>query len=329
MSGPFDPASPPAPAAPGPQAVGGAQILDRGYRHYAGERTGSSGAMRSVSKYTMQRALGIHRKFRFKIVPILTIVISFIPAIVWVGVVVLTNQLERQAGLNDPMMGGAGRMVANQLIADYPASYGFIVLAIILFAAFVAPEVLCTDRKTGMLGLYLSSSLDRGRYLAAKAIAIGSILSIVTIGPALLLLIGYTSQGYGPDGFASWITTLLRVIGVGLAMAAFHTLIASAISSITTRRAAASATFIVLVLGTGVLIDLAVGELDGPMWLSVFDLVQLPTEFAYRAFGQPGPYTYRYPEVADAWLVYAGFFGWMVASIAIIAERYRRVEVTK
>ena len=319
-------------AASAASAAGGAtaartQILDRGYRHYDGPRTGTSGAMRSVVKYTAQRALGIHRKFRYKIVPILVIAISFVPHIVWVGIIVLTNRLDEQS--DGVMPAGVGRMVANELVKDYPGSYGSIVLAIALFAAFVAPEVLCTDRSSGMLGLYLASPLNRTRYLAAKAMAIGMLLSIITVGPALVMLTGYTSQGYGPDGFGDCIVTLARVLGVGVAIAAFHTLIAAAISSITTRRAAASATFIVLVLGAGVLATLSLVELRAPMWVGAFDLVQLPSEFAYRVFGRPGPLSYWPRPPLDTWVVYAGFFGWMAVSLLVIWDRYRRAEVTK
>ena len=41
--------------------------------------------------------------------------------------------------------------------------------AVLVFVAFVAPEVLCPDRRTGMLGLYLASPLTRDTYLVGKA----------------------------------------------------------------------------------------------------------------------------------------------------------------
>ena len=62
------------------------------------------------------------------------------PVAVFVGVVVLTNNLEqRQAELDTAgsLPEGAGRQVASQLISDYPGTYANIVAAIALFAAFV------------------------------------------------------------------------------------------------------------------------------------------------------------------------------------------------
>lgn len=320
-----------------------ARIADRGYRRYTGERGGVGSSMRSVVKYTVQRVLGIHRKFRFKVMPILTIVISYVPHMVFVGVVVLTNQLEREsqvtgAGVPD----GAGRVVANQLIQDYPGSYTTIVLAILLFAAFVAPEVLCTDRRTGMLGLYMASPLNRGSYLAAKGMAVMSIMLTVTLGPSLLLLIGYSTQGYGPSGIVEWSSTIARVLLVGVGIGLFHTMVSCAISSITTRRAAASAAFIVLLMGTGALSAFLIEQAGAPLWVGAFDLFRLPSEFAFRVFGQisevgyetqqptpDGSGTWSWMTETPTWIVYVGFFGWIALSAVVIWDRYRRVEVTK
>ena len=320
----------PTAAVPTPPSGGAARILDRGYRRYDGERGGIDASMRSVIRYTAQRVLGIHRKFRFKVMPILTIAISYVPHMVYVGVVVLTNQLEQQQAVRQSgLPQGAGRAVANQLIQDYPGSYTTIVAAIALFAAFVAPEVLCTDRRTGMLGLYMASPLNRWNYLAAKGISVGMILLTVTLGPALLLLIGYSTQGYGPSSASDWASTIGRVLATGVGIAFFHTMLSSAISSITTRRAAASAAFIALLMGTGVLVPLLIENVNAPRWLAMFDLIRLPTEFAYRVFGQLSEVGYRDQPITDTWVIYAGFVGWITVSAFVIWDRYRRVQVTK
>lgn len=330
---------PPVAAPTPPPAGSAARILDRGYRRYDGERGGIGSSMRSVIRYTAQRVLGIHRKFRFKVMPILTIVISYVPHMVYVGIVVLTNRLENeQAQMTGPgaIPQGAGRLVANQLIQDYPGSYLNISAAIMLFAAFIAPEVLCTDRRTGMLGLYMASPLNRWNYLSAKALAVGMVLLTVTLGPPLLLLIGYSTQGYGPSSAADWASTIARVLATGVGIAFFHTMLSSAISSITTRRAAASAAFIALLTGTGVLVPLVIEEADAPRWLGMFDLVRLPTEFAYRVFGQTSDigystrqFGYGFQVPTDTWVIYAGFFGWTALAAVVIWDRYRRVQVTK
>jgi ABC-2 type transport system permease protein len=313
------------------------RILDRGYRHFEGTRGGVWAAVRSVVRNTTERALGIHRKFRYKVMPLLTIIISYVPHVVYVGIVVLTNQLDErtatvQVGGAPPGMlpANAGRQVANMLIKDYPDTYLNIVAAVALFAAFVGPEVLCTDRRTGMLGLYLSSPLNRWSYLLAKGIAIGRVMLLVTLGPPVLLLIGYSTQGYGPSGVVEWVTTAARVVAAGVGISLFYTMIACALSSITARRAAASAAFVILVIGSGVVVTVLISATQGSNILAAFNLVSLPVEYAYRVFGQPSTIAY-YPGMppVDTNLVYFSFVGWITLSALVIWDRYRRVEVTR
>ena len=319
------------PSAAPAAAPAATRILDRGYRRYEGQRGGVASAMRSVVVSTVQRALGVHRAFRFKVMPILTIFISYVPHLVYVGVVVLSNRLEERT--NSVGFGPAGepipRGIVNQLIKDYPSSYFTITAAIALFAAFVAPEVLCTDRRTGMLGLYLASPLSRWSYLGAKLIAVSMILLTVTLGPSLLLLIGYSTQGYGPVGFTDWMLTLGRVILAGVGIGLFYTLISAALASITSRRAAASATFVILVMGTGALVQYLVDEARAPVEWGMVNLLLLPIEFAYRVFGQPTQIYYGGFTTMSTPTVYAAFAGWIVVALAVIGNRYSRVEVTK
>lgn len=102
-----------------------------------------------------------------KVLPVATIAFAYLPAIVFVGAAaLLPDQSSRDLAL--PSYG------------DY---YGFVISAIMVFVALVAPEVLCTDRRTGMLGVYLAAPLDRDTYLLAKAAGIAFVLSIVCLGP--------------------------------------------------------------------------------------------------------------------------------------------------
>lgn len=302
-------------------ATADARILDRGYRRYDGPRTGRWGAMSSLIRHTMQRCLGVHRPARAKVFPVLVVLLAYVPTLVYIGVTVLGNRLQRE--------GVPGRSFAEVFIPDYAGNYLQIVLAIVLFAAFVAPEVLCPDRRTGMVGLYLASPLSRPTYLVSKGIAVLGLVSIVTIGPPLVLLIGYTTQGYGPDGVGAWLSTLARILLAGIVVAALYSLVALAISSITSRKAAASAAFIAVMIGLPGVITYLIVVAYQPTWLGLLNLFTLPYEAVYRVFGQPSPFVFGgEPELATP-LVWGAYAAWCLAALAVIADRYRRLEVTR
>lgn len=303
--------------AAGPPA---ARIFERGYRRYEGPRNGSAGAVRSVVRHTVQRCLGLHRPARAKVFPILTVLLAYVPTVIYVGITVLGNRLERQ--------GVPGREMVNQFIPTYASNYLQVVLAIVLFAAFVAPEVLCPDRRTGMLGLYLSAPLTRTSYLFAKAIAVLAMVSIVTVGPPVILLIGYATQGFGPDGLVEWLSTIARILGAGLAVSVLYSAVSLAISSITSRKAAASAAFLALIIGLPSLLTFLVVAGGQSTMLRLGDLFTLPYEAVYRIFAEPSPFLVAGESELSPTAVWLAYGVWLAASVAIIATSYRRVEVT-
>ena len=289
-------------------AGGDAHIAARGFARYDGERSGVLGAMRSVSWQSVRATLGIGRPARHKVFPVLAVAIAYVPAIVFVGAAVLIPD-----ALLDP-----GE------IADYAGYYGFITAAIVLFAALVAPEVLVGDRRNGMLALYLSTPLHRGTYLAAKAIAVIGALGLVTLGPPLLVLLGYTFEGVGPDGLRDWIVVLLRIVISAIAVSAGLASISMAVSCLTDRRAFAATAVVLLVLATPALASALVeGAELSPYW-RLIDVFSMPFELVFRVFGQPG----NFPELST-FSVIAVNVGWTVVGLLVVSWRYRTLVIAR
>ena len=158
------------------------------------------------------------------------------------------------------------------VIPSYGEYYGFIISALIVFAAFVAPEALCPDRRTGMLGLYLASPLTRGRYLAAKVAAVLGLLAVATLGPPLLMLVSFVLQDLGPDGPVEVVKLLARILLAGSLVAGVYGAVSLGVSSLTDRKAFAAGAVLLLLLVTGAITGALVDGLDAPEWLLAFNL---------------------------------------------------------
>ena len=294
-----------------------ARILDRSYRSYDGLRSGVLGAMRTVTLHSMRHALGIKRRHGAKVVPVLTILLAYVPAVVFVGIVALfRSQVETE-----------------DLLPSYPEYYGFVSAAIFVFSAFVTPELLCPDRRSGLLGMYLASPLDRNTYLLSKAAAVTAILSLVTIGPLLLILLSYTILGQGPDSPLHWLITIARIVAGGLCVAVLHTALSLAIASTTTRRAAASAVIILTLVGTSIIAGVLAFTAEQSIYYELFDLLRLPFLSVTRIFGEStqsldDPEINRLNDIPAA-LTIAVNVGWAVVFGAFVWWRYRKLAVTR
>ncbi len=286
----------------------GARIYDVGYRSYDGPRRPPWWAVVTVCLHAIQRVLGLRRPLRHKILPVLAIVIAFLPAIVSIVVAVM---LEDTLTVGDELM-------------TYRDYYFFITSAIALFAACVAPEALCTDRRTGMLGLYLAGPLDRGRYLLAKAAAVLGVMLLMTLAPPLFLMIAYAVEGLGPN--ATELPTLaLRIVVTGLSVAALFASVGLGAASLTSRKAIAGVMVVLLVLVPGIVAEIAIESGGAPDALSLFGLFSLPTELALRVFGEDPTEGAAIGRVSTA-LVVAGVAAWTAAGAVVTWFAYRRIE---
>ena len=184
-----------------------------------------------------------------------------------------------------------------------------------------------TDRRSGMLGLYLASPLNRDTYLASKFVAVIAVLGVMTIGPTLLMLIAFTLEGNGPGGAIDWLIEFGRVLASGLAMAVFWGSLALAVSSLSPRRTLASvAIFVSLLVSAAVGDGLAEGAELGDSF-ALLNMVALPIETVYRIYGEVNPDgpPIRHVETLPILFTFLGLivvFGWFAR------WRYQRIEVT-
>jgi len=285
-----------------------ARILDRGYRRYSGDRRGVGGAVRTLVLHSVQRALGLRRSAWAKVLPFGIVLLAYVPAIVFVGIVSLVPDRE----------------LIDFALPTYATYFSYMQLLVVLFVAFVAPEVLCTDRRTGMLGIYLSSPLTRDTYLAAKALATAAVLAFVTVGPPLVMLVAFIIQGEGPDGPDEVALTLLRILGAGLSISVLYTALSMGLSSLTDRKAFATAGLILLFLMSNVVTGVLVGALGADDGVLVLNIFVLPFALVEKIHGESGDF-----QQVTVTACVLGALAWTLVWAVVCRVRYHRLQVTK
>ncbi|HEV2034957.1 MAG TPA: ABC transporter permease [Candidatus Dormibacteraeota bacterium] len=276
-----------------------AQIADRRFQHYVGERRGAGYSFFSLLLHSIGWVLGLKRSSRYKIIPALVLLSTYLPAAAFVLVVTV-------APPGTPL-------------PKYSDFYAFTVPAIYLFIALTMPELICPDRRHGTLRMYMTSNLNPATYLAAKVAAAWSVLAIVTVIPVVIQLLSYSLFGHGPANAGEWFKTLAQIIGAGLELAIFYGTIALALSSLTDRNSFAAAGIILTFVLSGAALGILQGPLKAPAWVLLVNVNQLPTELISRI--------YQLKEVGTVagvptWEVAAAAAGWVLAGLAVLAIRY-------
>ena len=174
-----------------------AVIVDRGYRHFEGNRRGRPGAMGAVVRDGFRRVLGLRRKGRRKILPWALITMMLIS----VAVLSALHYAANQVGVTD--------LVADEL-PHHREYFEFIARVALLFIAFATPELLVPDREQGVLAVYLSRPLRTIDYLAAKGMSLGILMMAFLLIPQTIfhLLLGV----FSPDGFTTYMVDNLDVL---------------------------------------------------------------------------------------------------------------------
>jgi ABC-2 type transport system permease protein len=223
------------------------ELFDLGYQHYEGPREGRMRARKAVFVNGFRTALGLGRGSLAKVLPILLFAAAMAPAVI---IALIASQSEELA-FNIP---------------GHSEYYQIVSIVLILFSAIIAPELLCPDRRDGVISLYLVRPLTPTDYVAGRWLAFFLITLLIVFSGQVVLLVGLVLSAAQPLDYLrdNWLD-IPRIIGAGVAVAVFTTTVPLAVSAFTTRRAYAAAFVIGLFIISSVTAAILTEcEEDGP-----------------------------------------------------------------
>ena len=292
-------------------------VFDIGYQRYTERREGRSRSRRAIFKDGVRSVLGLGRGARAKILPWFFIGVLSAIALVMAIVAGAANRL-----------GGPGTAERANL-PSHSDFYGIASIIVFVFAAVVGPELLCPDRRNGVINLYLVRPLTGSDYIVARWVAFFAVMLSAVWLPQFVLLLGLSGGDPAPMEYLQkhWLD-VPRFLAAGVAMAAYAVTLALLTASFTTRRAYASVFLVGLfVITTPFTIGVAhqIGGTAG-QWISMFNLTNIPVHVNDVIFGEVSNITKEAParELGPVILV-AWYVVWTLVPAGFLWSRYRRL----
>ena len=292
-------------------------VFDIGYQRYTGPREGRGRGRRAVFKDGVRAALGLGRGPRAKILPWFFIVVLSAIALV---MALVAGAAERIAGP------GAAERLNLPSHSDY---YGIASIITFVFAAVVAPELLCRDRREGTINLYLVRPLTGTDYIVSRWVAFLAVMTAACWLPQLILFLGLSMGDPKPILYLRnhWVD-IPRFLASGLALATYGTTLSMLVASFTTRRAYASVFLVGLFVITAPFTIGLAQELGGVVgqWVSMFNLTWIPVHVNDIIFGEPSEFTEDAPARKFApWVLMSWYVAWTLVPGFVLWWRYRRM----
>ena len=248
-------------------------VFDIGYQTYAGEREGRSRAWKTMLWDGVKNGMGIGRGGWAKFLPWLVLSPTIATGLVFAAI----GAFFEQFGFDVDETAGA-------LPVDLPGHLeltAVISFMILIFAAFVGPELVCPDRRNRVIHLYFVRPITLFDYLGARWCALFMLLLAAAVLPHITYWIGLLfgvadSLGHAQD---NWLD-IPRFVGNGIVFAIFTTSITIAISSMTDRRMIATL-IVIAVFVISSFAELIVNLFDPPASISdpiaLLNLIEINT----------------------------------------------------
>ncbi len=286
------------------------EVYDIGYQRYHGPQEGRSRARKAIWINGLRTSLGLGRGWTSKILPALLFIAMVTPALVF-------TLIASFSGPDTDTLPGH---------ADYFEIASRILL---LFSAIIAPELLTTDRRNGVINLYLVRPLSLNDYIIGRWLAFFSITLIIVYLPQVLLFLGLSLSA--PDIWDylqnSWLN-IPQFIASGLIVAVFTTTLPLSVAAFTTRRAYAAAFVIGLFIVSSATGNALVEEIGGASakWYALIDITSVPIFINDMIFNKTDSSELiaemkRLPDL----VVYAWYLVLTVGPASLLWWRYRNL----
>jgi ABC-2 type transport system permease protein len=291
-------------------------VFDIGYQHYDGPREGRNRARLSVIKDGVRTSLGLGRGALAKVLPWL-----FVGVLVFIAVI-----MALVAGAADRLIGPEAEQLNLPSHSDY---YGIASIIVFVFAAVGAPELLCPDRRDGVINLYLVRPLTGTDYVFSRWCAFFVVMVAVVWLPQTILLLGLCMGDPQPVQYLrdNWLD-IPKFLAAGIALSAYTTTLALLVAAFTTRRAYASVFLVGLFVITTPFTTGLAAEIGGTVgqWISMFNLSNIPVHVNDVIFGEVSLITSEAPAAElPAWILVSWYGLWTLGPAGILWMRYRRL----
>ncbi len=271
---------------------GAAEIFDLGYQPYEGDRRGRWARRRAIWRDGIRISLGLGRGTAAKIAPWLLIGLVLVPMVIFVVLAAF--------------LGSVPTNPDDYELPSYAEYFDYAILPLGLFAAVVAPLLVCPDRRDGVLSLYAARPITPRDYTGSRWAAFFTISGLVAFLPVAVL---FFWNALDARDFRSWLgdnwDVLPRSLLAAVLVAGFYTTLSLLVASFTTRRAYASiAALAVLFIGSaigGIAEDSFSGGLADT--LSLASMPQVLDDVIHWAYGDLNTSRPVSAGVSALWLV--------------------------
>jgi ABC-2 type transport system permease protein len=292
-------------------------VFDIGYQPYTGTREGRGRGRIAIFKDGLRTALALGRGPKAKILPW-----AFIVMLSGIGLIMAIVAAAANA------MGGPGTADKAQ-IPSHGDFYGVAAIIVFVFAAVVAPELLCPDRRNGTINLYLVRPVTGGDYVLSRWASFLTVMLGALWLPQIILFLGRAGSDKVPLHYMQqhW-DDIPKFLLAGAAMAVYATTLAMLTASFTTRRAYASIFLVGLFIVSAPFVFGLSQEVGGAggQWLSMFNLSIIPLHINDMIFGAFSEMTEHDPaRTLSKGILVGWYFAWTLIPLGILWYRYKRL----